>query len=364
MFFSILIVVLAIVALLALHEMGHFLIAKKLGVKVEEFGIGYPPRLWGKKIGETIYSLNLIPFGAFVRILGESEKVKNKRSFSEKTVFQRALIILGGVVAFWIIAILIMILVIGFWGLPAAVPDNYQGEITNPHVEIIQVFSSTPASEAGLESGDEIIGILSSGKSLENPKEVGIVQNFIKSEKEQELELKIKRGENLVNFSLVPRVNPPENEGAIGISLAKVGNIKYSWYEAPLQGLVIVGKQTAAIPIMLGNIFFRALEGEKLEGVQFSGPIGISQMLSRAIGQGWDRFLLMISLISIWLALFNIFPIPALDGGKLLFLIIEGIRKKPISEVLERKVSACCFLILLGLMVLVTIFDITRIFNL
>lgn len=124
MILTILIAFISLIALIVLHEFGHFILAKKFGAKVEEFGIGYPPRLFGKKFGETIYSLNLLPFGAFVKVHGEEGGVENYRSFTNKSIWQRVLIVLGGVVSFWIIAAILLTIVAGVWGLPVAVLDT------------------------------------------------------------------------------------------------------------------------------------------------------------------------------------------------------------------------------------------------
>ena len=154
---NIIIVVISLVVLVTLHELGHFILAKKFGVRIEEFGIGIPPKIIGKKIGETEYSLNLIPLGAFVKLYGEEERIEEERSFSGKPIWQRALIVLGGVIAFWIIAAFIMAVVAGIWGLPFNIEDNDPGfGFKKPQIEIIQVMKGSPAEQAKLRTWDFI----------------------------------------------------------------------------------------------------------------------------------------------------------------------------------------------------------------
>jgi len=356
MLLTILIVLFSLVALLIIHELGHFITAKKLGVKVEEFGIGYPPRIFGKKFGETLYSINLLPFGAFVKIQGEEEKIEGERSFSERPVWQRALITLGGVVSFWIISFLIFSLIAGVWGLPQVVSDEFSGEAK---VQIIQISRNSPAEKAGLLPGDKIIKA-QSGEDVKEITKIKEIQDFIASHKGKEVVVSIERGKEILSFDLVPRVSPPEGEGAIGVALARVSRFKYSWYQSIWQGLRVTGEKTVQIPMVLGMMLKRAIKGEKVEGVQLVGPIGIGDLMSKALDSGIDNFLMFLAMISLWLALVNIMPIPALDGGKLLFLAIEALRKKPVSQDFEQKVTTFFFLALILLMVFVTIKDIIR----
>ena len=359
MFLTIIIIFFTLVILLVLHEFGHFIIAKKLGVKVEEFGLGYPPRLIGKKFGETLYSINLLPFGAFVKITGEEEKVKDSRSFSERSIWQRALIILGGVISFWLIAFLIFTLVAGTWGLLEAVSDDFVGEA---QVQIIGVFSDSPAEIAGLKPGDIILKAESEETGILEINKVKELQGFVNSQKGREIILTLKRGKEILDLKLVPRISPPEEEGPLGVGLARVSHFKYPWYEAPGKGAIVTGEKTVQIPMVLASIFQKFLRGEKIEGVELVGPIGIGNLMADFLKLGVDNFLMFIAMISVWLALFNLLPIPALDGGKILFLVIEGIQGRPVRQEIEQKITAFFFFFLILLMVFVTIKDIIRLF--
>ena len=210
----IIIAFISLIGLLVLHEFGHFILAKRFGVKVEEFGIGYPPRIIGKKIGETLYSLNLLPFGAFVRIHGEEEDAKDPRSFTSKPIWQRALILIGGVLTFWIISFLIL----------SFIPTG---------VGIIAVQDGSPADLSGLITGDvmEEIIIDGVGYPLFTIKDV---QLRINENRGEEITLVVQRGEERVSILARPRLSPPPQEGALGIALGYAASQRnYPLYQAP-----------------------------------------------------------------------------------------------------------------------------------
>jgi regulator of sigma E protease len=359
---------LAIFALLIIHEFGHFIIAKKCGVKVEEFGVGYPPRLFGKKIGETLYSVNLIPFGAFVKVKGEIEEgeggdLEDYRSFANHPMWQRMLIVLGGVLSFWIVAIILLSLVSGVWGMPTAVSDTETG-LTNPKVQIIGIAKDSPAEQSELEVADIILGIKVPDKGFEEVDKLGQVQEIINSYKGEEVVLKIKRGNEVKEFSIVPRIDSPEKEGPMGVGLARIALKKSPWYKAPFEGARLTGIMT--LSVLDGWVMaIKDLAGveELPSGVnlEMRGPLGIFTLLTEYFEMGINYFFYLISLISVALALANILPIPALDGGKIVFLGIESIRGKPVSPQLEQKISTFFFMVLILLLAYVTIrFDIPR----
>ena len=356
MFFTIIIAFFSLIALIIIHELGHFILAKKFGVKVEEFGIGYPPRVLGKKIGETVYSLNLWPFGAFVKIHGEEGGIEDYRSFIGKPIWQRVAIVLGGVVSFWIVAVILLSVVAGIWGLPTAVSDEDNHNLIGPKIQITQIADHSPAQAAGLRAGDIIVGF----------EKVKDVQEFIDAHQGEEIVLTLKRGSQVFNEKIIPRVAPPEGEGAIGIGLVRTAFKSYTWYEAPGQGVLtawqlsldIVNGWVLGLKSAFGLIKLPA--GMKME---MMGPLGIFELLREYSALGINYFLFLISLIALALALANILPIPALDGGKLLFLLIEGVRGKPINYKVEQKITATFFVLLIMLMVFVTVkFDIPRLF--
>jgi len=350
-----LVVLLSLIGLIVLHELGHFVLAKKFGVKVEEFGIGFPPRIIGKKFGETLYSLNLLPFGAFVRIYGEQGGIEDCRSFIGKPIWQRVSIVLGGVVSFWIIAAILLSIVAGAWGLPTAVSDEENHTLIDPKVQIIAIAPGSPAQEVGLEIGDTIVG-------FDKLKEV---QEFVEAHKGEEITLVIQRGKEVFEKRIIPRVSPPEGEGAVGVGLTRIALKPYSWYQAPVQGFIVCGQLTYNIVNgwVLGLKSAVGLTqlpaGMKME---MMGPLGIFDLLREYFALGINYFLFLISLIAVALALINILPIPALDGGKLIFLIIEGIRRRPINYKLEQRITVTSLALLIILIIFVTVkFDIPRV---
>ncbi|MCX6720604.1 MAG: M50 family metallopeptidase [Candidatus Staskawiczbacteria bacterium] len=370
MFSSIIILVVAflsLIALMVIHEFGHFIIAKKFGIRVDEFGIGYPPRIFGKKIGETIYSINWIPFGAFVRIYGEEGLpgqggLDNYRSFSNLKIWKRVLIIIGGVVAFWITAIIIFSIVFAM-GADLPVGDQDMQGLTNAQVKVISVSANSPASVAGLQSRDTITDIIVGGVDTKINK-VADFQKITADNKGKEITLLIKRDSNVLNVSLTPRVNPPAGEGSVGIGLERMATLikKSAWYMAPVDGAVYTWQTT--VDALKGlYITFSGLLGGKgtPEGASFAGPLGITVFLANAASFGAGFFLYFIGMISVFIAIFNLFPIPALDGGKLVFLLIEKIKGKPVSVKVEQWITLVCFTILILLSLFITIkFDIPR----
>ncbi len=253
MFLTIIIAFISLVGLLIVHELGHFILAKKFGVKVEEFAVGYPPRLLSKRIGETVYSLNLLPFGAFVKIAGEQKSVEDHRSFSKKPLWQRALIIFGGALSFWVLAAVLLSIV------------------------------------------------------------------------------------------------------------AWLGVEGITWYEAPARGLLACGELTFLIVKGLSMALVNAFRGLPT-GAQMVGPVGVFSLFTEASQQGLVYFLYFISVISLHLAVINLLPIPALDGGKLLFLAIEKIKGSPVNEKVEQRITGFFFALLLVLMAWLTVKDIIGLF--
>ena len=358
---SILITIFSIVALLVLHEFGHFIVAKKCGVKVEEFGIGYPPKLFGKKFGETLYSVNLIPFGAFVKIYGEEGGIENARSFSKKPAWQRALILLGGVVSFWIVAAVLLTIIFGM-GVTQAISDEEAGAFSNPKVRIFAVASGSPAETAGIQAGDAINQLSINNQQFITSK-VKEVQEFTEQHKGEEILVTIERGNKIFDMSLTPRVSPPEGEGAMGISLVRTAEKSYPWWQCPLRGLQATVNLTGAIIIGWTQIIGNLVQGQGLPaGVQLMGPVGIGSLMNQAAQVGINYFLQFIATISIYLAIFNILPIPALDGGRLLFLGIEKIKGVPVNQKIEHNITAAFFALLILLMIWVTVKDVVRLF--
>ncbi|HEY4510082.1 MAG TPA: M50 family metallopeptidase [Candidatus Paceibacterota bacterium] len=354
---AIFIAILTIGILVILHEMGHFFVAKKFGIKIEEFGVGLPPRLFGKKYGETIYSVNALPIGGFVRMEGEEKRSDSPRSFSKKPIWQRFCVVAAGVFVFWVIAVFIFTFLGATYGIPTAIDDD-QENVANPHVRIIGIAKDSPAEKAGLQTGDTILkfGDQEISKVIQ-------VQDLSGTYAGKEVNLQIQRGKEILPVTITPREMPPAGEGAIGIGLTRAGLVQYSWAEAPVQGVLRTWQITISIFEMFGQLISRLVGGEGLPaGAQISGPVGVIDLLKNSLALGIPSFLSFVAVISVYLAIFNTIPIPALDGGRMFFILLEGIRRKPLPEKLEQRLILISFLMLIPLILWVTIGDLKRLF--
>lgn len=353
MLLTIIVFLIILSILIFVHEFGHFISAKKAGLRVEEFGFGFPPRLFGIKRSETIYSINWIPLGGFVKIFGEDGKAKNdKRSFASRPIWQRAIILTAGVAMNFVLAALL--LSIGFkLGLPQVLEGD-EKNIKEVKIQLIQIAKNSPADRAGLKIGDEIIAL--NGKQI---KDIEEFQKLIKKKAGKEIILQIKHLNERKEIKVIPRRHPPKNEGALGISLAKTAIISYSWHEALWRGITMAFSITILIIVTFYEIIKNLILGHPF-AAELAGPIGIAVLTHQATKMGFVYILQFASLLSINLAVINILPFPALDGGRLLFLLIEKIRKKPADQKIENLIHTIGFALLILLMVFVTFRDVAR----
>ena len=251
MLFTIIVFLLILSLLIFVHELGHFVMARRVGAKVEEFGFGYPPRIFGIRRGETIYSLNLIPIGGFVKILGEDgEERDNPRSINSKSIWQRTQVFSAGVIMNFILAA--ALLSAGYAiGLPAIVDDNQNNSLKDPKIQITEVVVDSPAAESGMKVGDEIKKVESKKLKVESIVNVEELQSFVGEHKGEEIILTIKRGQEEINLSVVPRENSPENEGPMGIGLAKTAIVSYPIHQAIYQGVKATINLTILIIVLI-----------------------------------------------------------------------------------------------------------------
>lgn len=354
MLLGIIFVIIFLSVLILVHEIGHFLTAKKFGLLVEEFGFGLPPRIWGKKIGETIYSINALPFGGFVKIYGEnkedkivedkeaeivSEIIVNEigpgRSFSSLFIWKRAVILVAGVVMNFLFGWLVISVI-----LSMGVPQS---------VVISEVFKGTPAETVGLEVGDVILGISAND-----------FIKFTNDNKGKEIIIKVERAGVEKEIKATPRTNPPAGEGALGIGLFESGAPSQNFFLALWDGLKMSVEIIKLIFVALFNLIVGVFLGDNVNFEQVSGPVGIVKITAQASGLGIAYLLQLLALISFNLAVINIFPFPALDGGRLLFLLIEKIKGSPLPAKFENYTNVAGMALLLILMVVITIRDIVR----
>jgi len=352
---SIIIAFVSLISLIIIHELGHFLTAKKFGIKVEEFGIGYPPRMIGKKIGETIYSINWLPLGGFCKIFGQETKEDDPRSFSSKPYYQKALVILGGVLVFWVLAA-ILLGIVSIIGAPVVVEDYVVEGIRDPQVQILGIAKDSPAEQAGLEIGNIVKAI--NGVEIDK---VSQLQDIVNENKGKEVILTIKKGSGIREVSLVPRKD--STEGAIGISLARTALRSSPWYIAPWEGIKETYYTTIAIIKAFAWMISSLVRGQGMPpGAEIGGPVMIFNIFVDIGGLGVSYILRLIAVIAIHLAILNILPIPALDGGWFVFLTIERITGKNLNDKIIQKISVLFFLLLVALLIFVTVKDIMRLF--
>lgn len=357
---SLIIFLLLLIVLILIHEFGHFTVAKLAGIKVEEFGIGFPPRLFGIQLGETVYTVNLLFFGGFVRIYGErqGEGKASYRSFSNRSRWTQAAVVVAGIVMNLFFA---WILLVGglMYGLPTSVTPENKSQISNIQVLIVGTLAGSPAAEAGIKEGD----ILNSVKAGGSPRtgDSDALRAYISAHQNETLTLNVTRAGEHKTFSLKPQAGIVAGSKILGVEFGDVGVLKLSFIEALTRASQYGWEITRDTAIGLFGFFGTLLRGNA-DFTSVSGPIGIAQAGSGAVSQGWSAALLLTALISINLALINVLPVPGLDGGKLLIIVLEGIRRKPFSEKTIMRITAIGFSALIALMIIVSYHDILRLF--
>lgn len=357
---AIIIFIICLSALILIHEFGHFLVAKWNGVKVEEFGIGYPPRIFGVKKGETIYSVNWLPFGGFVKILGEDGGAKdNPRSFSHRRPGIKILILIAGI--FMNLVFGSLLLGAGYWkGMPVVVDENNIGQIKDLNLSILNVSVKSPASEAGIKAGDLVISMKAKGQEVSRVASEGF-QTFVQNHLSQEIILTIQRNDQILEKSIIARINPPKGEGALGVMIGETGTLKYPFWKSFIFGLRDGARLFVNIFIAL-FYFFKGLFVGTQSVNDMVGVVGITALGSQTVKLGLGYMLQFLAGLSINLAALNLIPFPALDGSRILFIIIEKIKGNPISQKVENLVHSSGFALLIALTIFITAKDIIRLF--
>ncbi|MBI5072111.1 RIP metalloprotease RseP [Candidatus Falkowbacteria bacterium] len=355
MLLTLVVFVLILGLLVFVHELGHFVAARKNGVKVEEFGFGFPPRIFGIKKGETTYSLNWIPLGGFVKIKGEDgENKEDEDSFSHKKIWRRAVILAAGVLMNFILAA--VLLSIGFMiGLPQVINgENGNARIRDAKVQVVQILEGTPAAEAGLLPGDAVLEV--DGQKIEN---VEAIQEYLSGKIDAPVKFVLERDGQKIDKEISPVFLIETGRGGIGVGLLKSGIVSYPWYLALWKGaesaVLFTGEVARAFYELIKNLIVT----QKVS-VDLSGPVGIAVLTGQVARMGIIYLLQFTALLSVNLAVINFLPFPALDGGRILFLIIEKIRRKPVSQKIENLVHNIGFGLLMLLVLLVTYRDVIK----
>ncbi|HEV7702554.1 MAG TPA: RIP metalloprotease RseP [Candidatus Paceibacterota bacterium] len=367
---SILIFILILLVLVLVHEFGHFFSAKKFGIRVDEFGFGFPPKLFGKKIGETEYTVNLLPIGGFVKIFGEDPNEENtngpdaSRSFIHKAKWKQAIVLFAGVFANFLLAWLLFS--VGFMsGMPTSVDAQAKGyTISDVHLVVVGVAENSPAMQAGLKSGDKIVSVMHTHEDgemhmVENLNPESLKEFVVEHLPGEEINVGYIRGKN-------PEVNTAEvfiggtkNDPSIGISMDEIGTAKLPVLRAFTEGLNLTLSVTKGTAIGLYTLIHDGIMG-KGSFAAVTGPVGIVGIVGDAYQFGIVYLLSFAALISINLAIINLIPFPALDGGRLFFLLIEKIKGSPINPKVANAANMIGFGILILLMIVVTYHDIIK----
>ncbi len=416
--FGIIIGLVILMLLVVAHEFGHFIMARRNGVRVLEFGIGFAPRAiawvkkpveqkdkdgkpllgadgkpvtklkwvkipkkdWSKPQDSMIFSLNWLPIGGFCAMDGESDADRRKGTFGAASFWGKTKILFGGVAMNWLVAFVILT-VLALTGMPQFLEHQFylgqdaQQIDVSRNVVVDKVVEGSPADEAGFESGDEIIAI--EGETVSS---AAVISQYGKDHAGETVKYKIKRGEE--EKELTANLNPADSEYALGVSMASYGQtfIRSTW-SAPIVGLGVTAQITGETFKSLGQLVWNLISGvfrqfspndtvreegrEDLAaaGDSVSGPVGIIGVIFPTFAStGISNLAFLAALISVSLACMNVLPIPALDGGRWLIIAIYKLRRKKLTKETEEKIVSRAFMVLLALIAIITILDIIKLF--
>lgn len=367
-----LIFIIVLSVLVLVHEFGHFAAAKLFGIKVEEFAFGLPftPPIFkfkAKKGDQTQYSVYPLLFGGFVKLHGEEEEGSDKdRSFWNRGKKQRLLVVGAGIIMNFILALTAFIVLYSVVGVPAR---------TTEKITVAQVVKNSPAEAAGIKPFDRIVAV--EGKVITSDEEfsalmkswggVGVNITLERGATQALFEGLIEKEKSTIVINVVPRSNPPPHEGAVGVAISPVPYIETlkcnmlsinCSFGAVKQGVKSTGVWVGRIVDGMRSIGKSLAAGKAPEGV--SGPVGIYQLTGIIAAEGFWPLVELVAVLSVNLGVFNILPIPALDGGRIFFIVLEGIRGKKISVEAEQKINSWGMIFLLGLMALISLQDVIR----
>jgi regulator of sigma E protease len=361
--------------LVTIHEFGHFIFAKFFKMRVDEFAFGFPPSLFSKKVGETKYSFNLIPLGGYVKIFGENglteEERKNltphevKQLFGSKSILARLLVLSGGVI-FNILGAVVLFALAFSYGTKVAISEedllNFSGE-----KQVLLTGMDPKSSLVGTmaELGDEVVAISANGNELSLLKDKNIfnrvsIREFIQNNENSELTLTFKNGENLKTVVAYARPGIIEGKKILGVEFTDLGFKKENFFQAIPEATFTTYEQIKLILVSLYDLVKNLIFGEAKVSENLSGPIGLAMLTSKVSERGLDQIYTFAAMISLSLAVFNFLPIPALDGGRIVFVLIEAITRRKVKVEVEQIIHSLGFLLLLLLMVFVSYYDLVK----
>ena len=374
MFLTIIIFIAVLSLLVFAHEMGHFWVARRFGLRPKEFGFGMPPRVFGiykdktgkwkktrgsKEVtdaGDTIYSINWLPLGGFVSLGEDDVATDDPNHFHNKPAWQRFLILVSGVSMNVVLAAVLISFGLMI-GLPQTINEtDHAAKVTNRQIQIIEVLPDSIASKGGIEVNDVVLGI--DGNNFYNSAEL---QDYVDAKIDNEIVYHIKRGQDDLELKLTPRIREDTKKGGIGIGIVDTGIVKYSFFQAIWNGIKTTLFLTWYIALAFYELIKGLVTGQGLS-VELGGPVRIAQITGDAARMGLPYLINFSALLSINLAIINILPFPALDGGRILFIFLEKIIGRPVKKELEGAIHYIGFILLMILIVLITYKDIARLF--
>lgn len=337
---SILYFLITFILVVNIHELGHFFFAKLFGVHVQEYGFGWPPRLLSKKVKGTIYSLNLLLAGGFVKLFGkdaeEKEALTSSKSFQKKSYLGKISIMLGGII-FNIILAYIIFFILFITGFPKS------SEYRESEVYVHNITEKSVADKAGMAVGDQIISI--QGEEVNDYTKIAEIVNKFSG---QQIIITIERGEELKTLTVTP-------DPLLGILVNPIPIVKVGADKAALLAAKEVGNTLKEVVV----VFYRLISG-KGEGIEVSGPVGIARISQHTARMGASYFWQFIASLSLNLAVINFIPFPALDGGWVLLTTIESFRRRLINQKVVYIINTVGFAIIIGLLILVTVRDLIK----
>jgi len=366
-----------LVFLVVIHELGHAVVAKRNGVVVEEFGVGFPPKAWGKKLKNgVLFTLNWLPLGGFVKLQGENDSASKKGDYGAATFWQKTKILFAGVVINWLAAVVLLMALAWTTGIPKIIPDQFSVAsdttvVTTP-VQIGTLVEGYPAEKAGLESRDKIISF--AGEPIENTQELIDVS---KAHRGETVAVVIERDGAQKSVDVALR---DADSAVFGASLDQQESIKATW-SAPITATVDTLQFTWVTLQGLGNLLYNFVGGlvgqlsfdsasrehasEQLgeAGASVAGPVGILGVIFPAASEaGPEQVVFLAAIISLTLAVMNALPIPALDGGRWFVTALYRVMKKPLTKEKEEKIHGTGFMVLMVLIVVITVADVAKLF--
>lgn len=366
-----------LVLLVVVHELGHAVVAKRNGVVVEEFGIGFPPKAWAKKLKNgVLFTLNWLPLGGFVKLQGENDSASKKGDYGAATFWQKTKILFAGVVVNWLVAVLLLTALAWTSGIPKIIPNQFTVPsdttiVTSP-VIVSSVVKDYPAAKAGIEKGDQILSV--NGESIETTQEL---IDTTKAQRGETVTVVYKQDGTEKTTEVALR---DADATVFGASLGQQEYVKATW-SAPIVGAVTTAQYTWVTLEGLGQLiynFFGGLIGQlsfseegrehateqlNTAGASVAGPVGILGVIFPAASEaGFSQVVFLAAIISLTLAVMNALPIPALDGGRWFVTALYKVMKKPLTKEKEERIHGTGFMVLMVLIVIITIADVVKFF--